>query len=266
MENETPSPVLPLEVISGNQEVQSNMPVGDDQDSLLDEQISYYKARAGEYDEWFYRQGRYDHGSELNERWFAEVEEVQLALDNFEPKGQVLEIACGTGIWTERLARYAMQITALDAAPEVLAINRARLASSRVRYLQTDIFAWEPDRKYDIVFFSFWLSHVPTARFSEFWDLVSLALKPGGRVFFIDSRFDATSTAKDHRLKSPESTTVQRRLNDGREYRIVKVFYRQKSLTDRLSQLGWRFEIRQTSAYFIYGQGQRDSAGGRSRL
>ena len=42
-------------------------------DPLIAEQIAYYRSRAGEYDEWFLRQGRYDHGPELNERWFAEV-------------------------------------------------------------------------------------------------------------------------------------------------------------------------------------------------
>ena len=52
-------------------------------DPLLAEQIAYYRSRAGEYDEWFLRQGRYDHGSELNARWFAEVEQVARALTEF---------------------------------------------------------------------------------------------------------------------------------------------------------------------------------------
>lgn len=33
--------------------------------SLLHHQIAYYRARATEYDEWFYRQGRYDRGPEV---------------------------------------------------------------------------------------------------------------------------------------------------------------------------------------------------------
>ena len=30
---------------------------------LLQEQVDYYRARAGEYDEWFFRTGRYDLGA-----------------------------------------------------------------------------------------------------------------------------------------------------------------------------------------------------------
>ena len=62
-------------------------------DSLIEEQIAYYRDRAGEYDEWFLRQGRYDRGPELNARWFAEVEEVARALEAFAPAGDVLELA-----------------------------------------------------------------------------------------------------------------------------------------------------------------------------
>jgi hypothetical protein len=50
-------------------------------DHVLEEQIAYYRSRAGEYDEWFLRQGRYDHGPEGNARWFAEVEQVTRARD-----------------------------------------------------------------------------------------------------------------------------------------------------------------------------------------
>ena len=86
-------------------------------ESLLREQIAYYRAR--EYDEWFLRQGRYDRGPELNRRWFDEVAEVRQALAAFNPTGHVLELACGTGLWTEPLLRQAARITAVDASPEV---------------------------------------------------------------------------------------------------------------------------------------------------
>ena len=228
-----------------------------DRKSLLDEQILYYQARAHEYDEWFFRQGRYDRGDELNKRWFAEVEQTRQALDAFGPTDHVLEIACGTGLWTERLVPHAKQITALDAALEMLAINQARVESPKVRYLQADIFEWSPEEQYDVVFFGFWLSHVPPERFAAFWELVNLALRPGGRVFFVDSRYDATSTAKDHHLEGSEATTVERRLNDGREFRIVKVFYEMTRLSKQLSELGWSFEVEETATYFIYGNGHK---------
>src|ERR1019366_6875435 len=75
----------------------------------------------------------------------------------------------------------------------------------------------------NLVFFSFWLSHVPPARFEEFWALVRTALKPSGQAFFIDSLPEPTSTAKDHGPLD-ESGVSRRKLNDGREFDIVKVW------------------------------------------
>jgi len=134
-------------------------------DELLEGQLAYYRARAGEYDEWFFRQGRHDRGPEWNRRWFSELGEVRRGLERFGPTGWVLELACGTGLWTVELARHAAGVTAIDASPEVLEINRARLTEAEregaVRYVEADIFGWRPDAAYDAVFFGFWLSHVP---------------------------------------------------------------------------------------------------------
>ena len=65
-------------------------------DRFLAEQIEYYRARANEYDEWFFRQGRYDRGPELNKRWFEEIETLRDEIDRFKPAGEILELACGT--------------------------------------------------------------------------------------------------------------------------------------------------------------------------
>src|SRR5256885_13903029 len=62
---------------------------------LIESQVEYYRARAQEYDEWFLRQGRYDRGSALNERWFSEVEVVRQWLTTRGSLGDVLELAAG---------------------------------------------------------------------------------------------------------------------------------------------------------------------------
>ena len=220
-----------------------------------DEQVAYYRARAGEYDEWFRRDGRYDRGPEANRRWTEEISRVSNALTAFNPTGDVLELAAGTGWWTERLAPYTATLTAVDAAPETLAVNRAKLSDASVRYMQADLFEWQPDRQYDVVFFSFWLSHVPPHQFDTFWSLVRACLKPGGRVFFLDSRYEDTSTAADQRLEGEGATTTLRRLDDGREFRIVKVFYQSDELAERLACLGWKVTVQTTPTYFLYGMG-----------
>jgi len=231
---------------------------------LVHEQVVYYRARAAEYDQWWLRQGRYDRGPELNDRWFAEAAAVSSALAAFRPSGRILELACGTGIWSEQLLPFASRLTAVDASPEMLAINATRLRSPLVRYIQTDMFKWQPmlDDQYDTIFFGFWLSHVPPERFATFWELVGWCLAPGGRVFFVDSLHEPTSTAVDHLLPEPTTPVLRRRLNDGREFRIYKVFYDPAQLTERLQRLGWRVGVAQTAHYFIYGCGSYDGRAG----
>jgi SAM-dependent methyltransferase len=120
---------------------------------------------------------------------------VAAALDAFRPEGDVLELAYGPGIWTELLLRHATSVTAVDAAPEMLALARARVGEERVRFMQADLFAWRPDRRHDVVFFGFWFSHVPRDRFEAFWSLVDDCLKPEGRVFLVDGVLDLVERA-----------------------------------------------------------------------
>ncbi|HUD46299.1 MAG TPA: class I SAM-dependent methyltransferase [Candidatus Baltobacteraceae bacterium] len=225
--------------------------------TTLRQQLEYYRARVGEYDQWWWRQGRYDRGPALNAQWFAEGAMVSSALSAFRPAGRVLELACGTGIWSEKLLAFASHLTALDGSPEMLGINAARLGSPLVDYVEADIFAWQPNEQFDTVFFGFWLSHVPPERFAAFWRLVHSCLAPGGRVFFVDSRRERTSTAVDHQLPEPAATVARRRLNDGRTFEVCKIFYDPADLTGRLRDLGWHFDIRQTDHYFLYGAGRR---------
>jgi demethylmenaquinone methyltransferase/2-methoxy-6-polyprenyl-1,4-benzoquinol methylase len=169
----------------------------------------------------------------------------------------VLELACGTGLFTRLIAPRVARLASIDASTEVIEINRARVGADNVEYVQADLFAWRPVRRYDAIFFSFWLSHVPDSRFAAFWELVASALAPGGAAYLIDSAFDPTSTAKDHVLPGREAGIVTRKLNDGREFRIVKVFYEPAALAAKLGPLGWRSKLAQTPRYFIYGEVMR---------
>jgi 2-polyprenyl-3-methyl-5-hydroxy-6-metoxy-1,4-benzoquinol methylase len=232
-------------------------------DHVLTEQLEYYRARAAEYDKWWLREGRFDRGPEANARWFAQAAELERVLARFDPRGEVLELACGTGLWTRRLVDHAAHVTAVDAAPEVLEINRARVGDPSVTYVQADLFEWTPEPgAYDACVFTFWLSHVPDSRFAAFWERVGAALKPGGRVFFIDSARTASSTAADHRLPEEGEATMTRRLDDGREFQIIKRFYDPDQLTRALRELGWDCRTGTTGEFFIYGTTSRCCAPG----
>jgi len=59
--------------------------------SLIKEQISYYRARAEEYDAWFLRIGRYDRGEAHRRQWTAELDAIRGFLSAGAPLGDVLE-------------------------------------------------------------------------------------------------------------------------------------------------------------------------------
>jgi 2-polyprenyl-3-methyl-5-hydroxy-6-metoxy-1,4-benzoquinol methylase len=220
---------------------------------LLREQVQYYQARAAEYDEWFLREGRYDRGAEHRARWFREAAIVEAALEKALPSGEVLELACGTGLWTQHLVKQHSRVVAIDASAEAIAINRRRVDSDVVEYIVADLFDWTPPAgRFDAVFFGFWLSHVPPGHFDAFWATVRTALKPDGRVFFVDSLLEQTSTARDHD-QLDESGKVRRRLNDGREFSVVKVFYEPALLEQRLADCGWNGRVRSSGQFFLYG-------------
>lgn len=233
----------------------SRGPAATEEQRVLAEQIAYYRARAPEYDDWFHRRGAFDNGAEWNGRWRAELDELAGALHRARPGGSVLELACGTGLWTERLAPYAAALTCVDASPEVLALNRQRMRGSHIRYVCADLFHWRPTARYDFVFFGFWLSHVPAGSFIPFWSLVARCLAPGGRVFFADNRLPPEGWGEV--LPSYRSTRSRRRLADGREFEIVKVYHRPDDLEAHLGSLGWRAAVRGTPTFFLHGTAVR---------
>jgi len=174
------------------------------------------------------------------------------ALEQQRPLGKVLELACGTGWWTQYLALNAQEVTAVDAADEMLAFSRERVKRQNVAYVRADIFSWRPEQPYDFVFFAFWLSHVPHDRFGAFWRLVRDSLARNGRVFFIDELENAQARKFEQRIGAD---AVLRTLEDGRQFRAVKVFYEPGDLHVRLRHLGWELDVQAAGPNFYWGCG-----------
>jgi protein-L-isoaspartate O-methyltransferase len=204
----------------------------------LEEQLRYYRARAEEYDATAY--GDVSAASARADRLVAEL----------SPTGCVLEIACGTGMWTAALARHASTVIAIDAAPEMIASARMRVGSANVTFLVADAFSWATSRRFDVIFFSAWLSHVPTSTFDHFWGLLHTRLAVGGRVLFVDEHVDAREKEV---YAAHDSEIVERTLRDGRQFHVVKNFIDPDHLTARLRQIGWQCEIRRDGASWIVG-------------
>lgn len=225
--------------------------------SVVQEQVAYYSARAEEYEDWFYRLRNYDHGEALNAQWFQEVAVVRQALTQLGPVDEALELACGTGIWTAELARIGKEVTAIDASAEMIAINRRKLPDANVTYVQQDLFAWEPERTYDLVLFAFWLSHVLPEQLQPFLQKVRRAVKPEGKVFMVDSRRNDTVGAKGRSLQRIGEHFQIRELNDGREFKVIKVYYRPGELKRHFARAGFEVTANFTDNFFIYAKGKR---------
>jgi demethylmenaquinone methyltransferase/2-methoxy-6-polyprenyl-1,4-benzoquinol methylase len=215
--------------------------------SLLASQRTYYDERADDY-------GDVSRPADRKHRSLMSVEAGRALIDEFQLTGDVLELACGAGIFTAELIRPARSVTALDASARMLEINRRRVADARVTYVNADIFDWAPERRYDAVFFGFWLSHVPPAAFDEFWRRVRACLAPNGRVAFVDE--DDRAAGNDDVFSISDVPAARRTLADGRQFDIVKVFWRPEDLHRRVRSCGWDVVVRCTGKTFLYGVGR----------
>ncbi len=209
-------------------------------DRVLDEQIEYYRARAQEY------------AASISStvEMFEPGRAMLLQLGKFD---QILELACGTGFWTETLLRMGSQVTAVDAAPEMLNITKARLGEERIKYQQADLFQWEPKGEYDLVFFANWLSHVPPFALDDFLDKVRRAIHPGGYLAIVDQHAPS-NTDKE---VAKEYIYATRPLENGRQFTIVKAFYKLDDLQKKLERLGFEVTVSKFADVFFFLAGKR---------
>jgi SAM-dependent methyltransferase len=218
-----------------------------------DEMVAYYEARAPEYDDWYLRRGRYDHGPIANAVWQAELDRATLWLDDLPLGPVIVELAAGTGWWSPLLAQKG-ELWAFDAAEAPLDRARSRLLAHGLRAHLHVRDAWTaPDRQADSLFAGFWLSHVPRSDLPRFLAIARAWLRPGGTFAFVDSRPDPESGAVDHAPPAGERSV--RRLADGREFEIPKVFYEPAELEAALHGAGFSDEtVTTTGRFFLLGR------------
>ncbi len=214
--------------------------------------VAYYEARAPEYDDWYLRRGRYERGAIHDAAWNAELDAAGRWLDALPLAGEIVELAAGTGWWSPLLASKG-ELSMYDAAAAPLERARDRLLAHHLRAHLHVRDAWAPpDRTVDALFTGFWLSHVARERLASFLALTRAWLKPGGRFAFIDSLPDPASGAADH--QAPADDRSIRRLDDGREFDIVKVYYAPHELQAALEFAGFdAVEVTTTGRFFVLG-------------
>jgi ubiquinone/menaquinone biosynthesis C-methylase UbiE len=183
---------------------------------VLEEQIRYYRERAAEYDATVLSDddAALDSLAQELRAWPPNI------MARLAPCEQALELACGTGIWTRYLLTVARRILAVDASPEMLALNRAKVSDTRVRYQRADLFAWEAEAPVDLAFAALWFSHVPPERLPPMLSALRRAVRPGGQLCIIDE----PDTSPVRPPVAPDAHLELRELRDGRQFQIVKIY------------------------------------------
>jgi len=214
--------------------------------------VDYYEARAPEYDDWYLRRGRYARGAIHDAAWNAELDAAGRWLDGLPWHGDIVELAAGTGWWSPLLASRG-ELSLYDTSPAALDRARERLVAHDLRAHLHVRDAWAPpDRAVDGLFMGFWVSHVPRERLADFLALARGWLKPGGHLAIIDSKPDAASGAADH--QEPADDLAVRRLADGREFTIVKVYYTPDEVAAALTAAGFSdVSVTTTGRFFLLG-------------
>jgi demethylmenaquinone methyltransferase/2-methoxy-6-polyprenyl-1,4-benzoquinol methylase len=202
-------------------------------EQLLDGQIAYYRERAAEYDASAYPAQA------------PAAERIRSIVTGLAISGEVLELACGTGMWTSALAERARHLTAIDTSPEAIGIARRRCPHA-VHFEVADVFSWQPPTTFDVIVFAFWLSHVPYDRREHFFTALRQWLRPSGRVVLVD---EPPAMAEKETLVA--DGIAQRSLANGTRHRIVKVFVDPRELSAALGRLGWRSAITQRGEWVI---------------
>lgn len=230
-------------------------PLGPPDAAAAAEMVAYYEARAGEYDDWYLRRGRYARGAIHDTAWNAELDAAGRWLDALPIGGEIVELAAGTGWWSPLLASKG-ELWLYDATEAPLERARDRLLAHNLRAHLHIRDAWaEPDRQVDAVVLGFWLSHVDRDRTAAFLALARRWLKPGGTLAIIDSLPDPQSGAEDHPAVVGDRAT--RRLDDGREFTIVKVYRDAAEMRDALHAVGFDDATAEsTGRFFVLASGK----------
>jgi demethylmenaquinone methyltransferase/2-methoxy-6-polyprenyl-1,4-benzoquinol methylase len=172
----------------------------------------------------------------------------------------VLELACGTGFWTERLAAAARQLTAIDSSPETLEIARHKACPpGRVAFQEADCFHLGDLRgTFDAGLAMFWWSHIPRAGLRSFLEHFNSPLAPGAWVFFADKRIFPGSSTEISRTDAEGNTFQLRTLQNGEQFEVIKNFPSVEELTFVLSEYSTAFTTHLLEYYWCVVYRLRD--------
>jgi ubiquinone/menaquinone biosynthesis C-methylase UbiE len=188
----------------------------------------YYNQRAPEYEQIYFR-------DDVARR--KEIADESERLGRLATGRRVLELACGTGYWTEVMSATAVSIDAVDLSPEMLAVAQKKTYRCPVTFTQSDMQAYAAAAgAYDLVALGFWFSHQPRQEYQAFFDLIGRPLKPGGTIWMIDNNPPAEGPLSHHaRVDTHGNNYKYRFLDNGEQYTILKNYFERAGLQNLFS-------------------------------
>jgi len=209
---------------------------------LKSEIETYYSRRAYEYEQIYDKAERHD-----------DLETLKQLVKNFLQNKSVLEIACGTGYWTEILSNSANSIVAIDSSKEVLDIATLKSYKKRnVKFINDNALSLSKIKDtFSASFCGFWLSHILKKNIESFLNNLHLKLKPGSIVVMIDNNFVECSSTPVSRKDEGGNSYQLRKLEDGSEFEILKNFYLEDELKYIFKNFSSNFEIINLKYYWM---------------
>lgn len=202
----------------------------------------YYAERAPEYDRIYLKPERQ-----------TDLRAIEAWLPLRFRHARVLEIACGTGYWTQFIAPFAAQLVALDAAAQTLEIARRRVTTHTVEFRLGDAYQLDDTLgQFDAAFAGFWFSHIPKSRRREFLRGLNALLKPGATVVLLDNRYVDGSSSPICDQDAEGNSYQSRTLEDGSSHRILKNFPCELELQSMLEGLGAAGTLTQWPYYWAF--------------
>ncbi len=197
----------------------------------------YYDKRAIEYEEIYHRP------DPVRQKNLAELAE---AMQEAMTGRRVLEVACGTGYWTEKIAKTAEHIVAIDAAPATLEIARSKkIPEEKVEWKIGDAYKLTSENGlYNAGLAMCWFSHIPRARITEFLSGFHTVLQRDSIMFIGDNTFKKDSGGEFIQKNGSEDTFKIRTLSDGSKHEIIKNYFSEQELKNIFSRFGQDVYVR----------------------
>ena len=165
----------------------------------------------------------------------------------------VLEVACGTGYWTQFIARKAARVHACDINEAVLEIARDKpIPPGRVSFFKADAVTLEGvPAGCDAAFAGFWWSHVKKAETARFVANLAAKLEPGSVVAILDNRYAEGSSTPIARRDAEGNTYQMRPLPSGEEYEVLKNFPTADELAAAVRPIAREAQLESLTYYWL---------------